>query len=292
MSAVWFNGAFVAGTLPLDPQDRGFLLGDGVFETVAVINHKPLWLDEHVQRMAYAANELGLPFHAEGLFAGLTEVLKKSEAQCEVLRITLGRGKTSRGLAGDGTSPSLLITLDEFAAKNLFQPCRLKVSQVRRNAFAPSSRLKTLSYIDGVAAAREVTSEADDALMLITSGDVASSTVANVFVLRGDALITPSLDQGILPGITRRILLDNAKKLGLNPVERAVPLEDLVRADAVFLCNSLRFIRSVTMLNGEPLGRRPLDNLIEGLGALAKKQCGIDPRTLLRMKGRDNEIFC
>ena len=60
----------------------------------------------------------------------MTEVLKKSAAQCEVLRITLSRGKAARGLAGDGTSPSLLITLDEFAAKNLFQPCRLKVSQV------------------------------------------------------------------------------------------------------------------------------------------------------------------
>jgi len=281
LSAVWFNGQFAGETLLLDAHDRGFLLGDGVFETVAVINHKPLWLDEHVQRMAHAATELGLPFSAEGLFAGLTEVLKKREAQCEVLRITLSRGKAARGLAGDGTSPSLLITLDEFAAKSLFQSCRLKVSQVRRNEFAPSSRLKTLSYIDGIAAAREVASEADDALMLNTSGHVASATVANIFALHGDALITPSLDQGILPGITRRILLDQAQKLGLRPIERAVPLEDLVRADAVFLCNSLRFIMPVTTLNGEPLGKGSLDRLIEGLGGLARKQCGIDPRTLM-----------
>lgn len=279
MSAVWFNGTFVEGTLPLDAHDRGFLLGDGVFETVSVINHKPLWLDDHVQRMARAATELGLPFNAEALFAGLTEVLKKSAAQCEVLRITLSRGKAARSLAGDGASPSLLITLDEFATQNLFQSCRIKVSQVRRNEFAPSSRLKTLSYIDGIMAAREVAADADDALMLNTSGHVASSTVANVFALHGDALITPSLDQGVLPGITRRILLD--KKLGFKPVERAVPLEDLVRADAVFLCNSLRFIRPITTLNGEPLGKGSLDRLIEGLGTLAKKQCGIDPRALM-----------
>lgn len=279
MSAVWFNGTFIEGTLPLDAHDRGFLLGDGVFETVSVINHKPLWLDDHVQRMARAATELGLPFNAEALFAGLTEVLKKSAAQCEVLRITLSRGKAARSLAGDGASPSLLITLDEFATQNLFQSCRIKVSQVRRNEFAPSSRLKTLSYIDGIMAAREVAADADDALMLNTSGHVASSTVANVFALHGDALITPSLDQGVLPGITRRILLD--KKLGFKPVERAVPLEDLVRADAVFLCNSLRFIRPITTLNGEPLGKGSLDRLIEGLGTLAKKQCGIDPRALM-----------
>jgi branched-chain amino acid aminotransferase len=231
--------------------------------------------------MAHAAAELGIVFNAERTFSGLTEVLEKSEAPCEVLRVTLSRGKAARGLAGDATSPSLLITLDEFSAKNLFQPCCLKVSRVRRNEFAPSSRLKTLSYIDGIAAAREVAGDADDALMLNTSGHVASTTVANIFALQGDELVTPSLDQGILPGITRSILLNHAKEFGLRPVERAVPLEDLGRADAVFLCNSLRFIRPVATLNGEPLGKGSLHSLIEGLGALAKKQCGIDPRTLM-----------
>lgn len=281
MSGVWFNGQFFDGTLPLDSHDRGFLLGDGVFETVAVINHKLLWLNEHLQRMSHAAAELGIPFNAEVLFAGLGEVLKRSQLQFEVLRITLSRGKTARSLAGAGTSPSLLMTLDGFDAANLFQPCRLKVSAVRRNAFAPSSRLKTLSYIDGIAAAREVAGEADDALMLNTHGHVASSTVANLFLLQGNELITPSLNQGILPGIMRRVLLDNAKKMGSVPVEKTISLEELFRADAVFLCNSLRFLRPVTMLNGEPLGKRSIVDLENGLSVMAKKLCGIDPRALM-----------
>ena len=281
MSVVWFNGQFIDGTLPLDSHDRGFLLGDGVFETVAVINHKPLWLDEHLQRMSHATAELGIPFNAESLFAGLGEVLKKNQAQFEALRITLSRGRTSRGLAGNGTLPSLLLTLDEFDAKNLFQPCRLKVSTVRRNEFAPSSRLKTLSYIDGISAAREVAGDADDALMLNTRGHVASSTVANIFLIQGSELITPALAQGILPGITRRVSLDNAKRMGLTPIEKTVSLEDLFRAEAVFLCNSLRFLRQVTQLNGEPLGKRSLDDLKDGLSMLAKQHCGIDPRALI-----------
>lgn len=280
MSVVWFNGQLVDGSLALDPHDRGFLLGDGIFETVAVLKHKPLWLDEHMQRMAHAALELGIPFHAESLFAGVGEVLMKSQAQCEVLRITLSRGKASRGLAGDGASPSLLITLDGFAPANLFQPCRLKLSTIRRNEFAPSSRLKTLSYVDGIAAAREAASAADDALMLNTAGHVASSTIANIFLLRGGELITPSLDQGILPGITRRILLDHAARFGFTPVERSVSREELGDAEAVFLCNSLRFIRAVTALDGAPLGQGPLDALEDGLCLMAKRICGIDPRTL------------
>lgn len=281
MSIVWFNGQFVDGALLLDPHDRGFLLGDGVFETVAVINHKPLWLDEHLQRMSHAAAELGIPFNAEGLFAGLGAVLKKCQVQFEALRITLSRGKAARGLAGDGASPSLLITLDTFDPKNLFQSCRLKVSQIRRNEFAPSSRLKTLSYIDGIAAAREVTEDADDALMLNARGHVASSTVANIFLLSGKELVTPPTNQGILPGITRRVLLENAKGMGFAPIEKPVSLGDLFRADAVFLCNSLRFIRPVTMLNGEPLGKRSIDDLGDGLSAMARKHCGIDPRALM-----------
>jgi branched-chain amino acid aminotransferase len=280
LSVVWFNGQFVDGALPIDPHDRGFLLGDGIFETIAVINRKPLWLDEHLQRMSQAAAELGISFNAEGLFAGLTAVLKKSETQFEALRITLSRGKTSRGLTGIGTSPSLLMTLDAFDAKNLFQPCRLRVSSVRRNEFAPSSRLKTLSYIDGIAAAREAASDADDALMLNTRGHVASSTVANIFLIQGNELTTPALMEGILPGIMRRVVLDNAKRMGFVPIETAVSVEDLFRANAVFLCNSLRFLRPATTLNGEPLGKRSIDDLGDGLGAMAKKQCGIDPRDL------------
>jgi branched-chain amino acid aminotransferase len=281
VSSVWFNGQFVDGTLPLDPLDRGFLLGDGVFETLAVVNHKPLWLDEHLQRMSRAASDLGIPFHAEAIFAGVGDVLAKSQSQFEVLRITLSRGKAARGLAGDGTSPSTMITLDDFAAGNLFQPSRLKVSKIRRNEWAPSSRMKTLSYIDGIAAAREVAADADDALMLNTAGLVASATVANLFLLQGRELITPSLDQGVLPGITRRILLDNASKFGFTPTERAVRREELFRADGVFLCNSLRLIRAVTTLNGEPLGKSQLDNLKEGLSLMAKRICGIDPRAMM-----------
>ena len=117
--------------------------------------------------------------------------------------------------------------------------------------------------------------------MLNTRGHVASSTVANIFLMQGRELITPALAQGILPGITRRVLLDNAKRMGFTPAEKTVSLEDLFRAEAVFLCNSLRFLRQVTQLNGEPLGKRPLDDLKDGLSMLAKQYCGIDPRTLM-----------
>ena len=170
-----------------------------------------------------------------------------------------------RGLASACVAPSLLVTLDALNPSGLPQSASLKVASIRRNEHAPSSRLKTLSYIDGIAAAREVAGEADDALMLNTAGHVASTTIANIFMLRGNELITPGLDQGILPGITRRKLLDSARKISLTPVERAVRLEEIFDADSVFTCNSLRFARPVARLDGRPLGTRLIEDVMKVL---------------------------
>ena len=277
MTISWLNGEFTDGTLTVDAHDRGFMLGDGLFETIAVVNHRPLWLAEHLQRMKRAAAELGIPFVAGLAERGVKAVLTKSSKKSEVLRVTLSRGVASRGLGSDGAKPTLLLTLDGFPAANLFQPCRLKVSTIRRNEFAPSSRLKSLSYIDGILAAREVMGDADDALMLNMAGAVASTTIANIFLLRKTALVTPALDQGVVAGITRGVLLDNT----VGVFEAKVEIRDLFMAEAVFLTNSLRFVRPVTHINGESLVTGSLEGLKDMLCTLARKQCGIDPRSLI-----------
>jgi branched-chain amino acid aminotransferase len=276
---VWFNGKRIDGPLPLDPADRGLLLGDGVFETMAVVNGKALWLEEHLARLAKAAAELDIAADL-GLIRAAIAALA-GEMGLQVLRLTLTRGPAARGLAGGGNKPSLLATLDPLPRSFLLQPVRLASSSIRRNEFAPSSRLKTLSYVDAIAAARGAAAlGADDALMLNTSGKAASSTIANLFLLKGSELITPDPSQGILPGIMRRAVLDLAAGLGLDPVERAVVPEELAAADAVFLTNSLRLIRPVTALDGRALGNRPLDDIANALCARAKAQCGSDPRLI------------
>ena len=279
MSLVWFNGKRIDGPLPLDPADRGLLLGDGIFETIAIINGKALWLEEHLARLAKAAAELGIAADLAAIRAAI--VALAGEIGFQVLRLTLTRGPTARGLAGSGDRPGLIATLEPLPRGFLMQPAKLATSTIRRNEFAPSSRLKTLSYVDAIAAAREAAARgADDALMLNTSGKAAASTIANLFLLKGGELITPDLSQGILPGIMRRAVLDLAPGLGLAPTERAVTPQELTTADAVFLTNSLRFIRPVTALDGRTLGNRPLDDIINVLCARAQAQCGSDPRLI------------
>ena len=272
MSVAWFNGALVSNKISLETSDRGLTLGDGVFETIAVHTARAIWLDEHVERMANAAVELGLGFDENLVRAGVAAVLARSTSATEVLRITLTRGVvTPRALTGYGAHPNLLITLSPIAQSASPETISLAVSKIRRNETAPSSRLKTLSYIDAIAAAREVMTRADDALMLNTAGNVASTTIGNLFLLKANELVTPSVDQGILGGITRAKILHHARSLGLKPRECIVSLSDVLSADAVFRSNSLRLVTPVSKLDGRDLGTRSVQFIRDLIVSLQEK---------------------
>ncbi len=251
MSILWCNGRFV-DQLILDPAERGLMLGDGIFETIAVRHARPIWCDEHLTRMQNAAAELGLQYEDAKIRQAVRDVLKKSMSPTEVLRITLTRGPTPRGLNANGSAPSLILSLNPFDRTAQPKSIRLATSTIRRNDTSPASRLKTLSYIDNIAAAREVQPFADDALMLNTQGRVASTPIANIFLLKGKTLITPSSDQAILKGIARQKLLQGAVALGLQAEERAVNPNELKTADCVFLTNSLRLATPVSSIDGKP----------------------------------------
>ena len=279
MSRPWIKGAVVAGPLEVESGERGLLLGDGLFETMLVLNRTPLWGNMHLARLEAAAHELGLGFHRDSLDDAIAEILDGIPKLHHVLRVTLTRGSSARGLAAVGGSSSLLLMLAPFDPAMMLNPVALSSTAIRRNPASVSCRLKTLSYIDNIAAAREAASHGvEDALMLNTAGNVACTTIANVFLLKGKALITPARDQGILTGVTRQTLLHSAAHLGLKPDERVVKPEELKDADAVFLTNSLRFIRPVTALDREPLAQADLSHLVQSLCEAARLQCGHDPR--------------
>ena len=274
---VWFNGRLVKdASLSIDPTERGLLLGDGLFETIAVFNGKAIWLDDHLQRLRASAATLGLTADRTSIEAAVSDLLSQAQDRHGIMRVTLTRGPGVRGLAAEGSNPSLLVTLSPWIGKSLFAPVKLVTSSIRRNETSPASRLKTLSYIDNILAAREAASKGcDDALFLNTRGNVAATTIANLFALRGDRITTPPVSAGILPGIARKKLLAFAKG-----EERELAPADLKEADAVFLTNSLRLIRPVHSLDGTPLRRNDaaLALFLEKLCGLIAEESGIDPR--------------
>ena len=281
MRRVWFNGTLTDGMLAIDARDRGLLLGDGVFETMLVLNTTALWANMHLARMESAAKELGLGFDRGTVDDAIDEILEGAAATHYVLRITLTRGSSTRGLGGNGGTSSMMITIDPFDPTLMFQPVTLATSTIRRNTHSPTSRLKTISYIDNIAAAREASAKGmEDALMLNVAGAVACSTIANLFLVKNGMLVTPARDQGILTGVIRQALIAAAGNLGVATEERVVQPAELAKADGVFLTNSLRFIRPVKALDQLPLAQSDLTTFMTALCETARLQCGRDPRLI------------
>lgn len=275
-AVVWCNGTLVTQLLSLDPTDRGLLLGDGLFETLAVFNRVPVWQKDHLARLAAGAALLGIDCDLSLIESAVASVLAEAAHPHGIMRITLTRGPGVRGLAANGRSPSLLVTLAPWSAGTLFTPVRLTTSPIRRNETSPASRLKTLSYVDNILAAREAAAAGgDDALFLNGKGEVAATTIANLFILRDGRLATPPESAGILPGIARKTLiaLTDAEERPLAPA-------DMRQADAVFLTNSLRLVRPVHALDGTALNRDDAEvaRLFEKLCQSIAEESGIDPR--------------
>jgi len=280
MSLVWANGAIMKDeTIAVSAKNRGLTLGDGVFETILALNRRALWLDEHLARMKDSAAVLGITFPQDDISAAITALLAAGGEGAHVLRLTLTRGATARGLAGESGPPVLVATLDPFDTRLIGEPVTLTTSSIRRNGASIASTHKTLSYVDAIAAAREAASAgAGDALMLNTEGRVASSTIANVFAVVGKKLLTPPRSEGVLPGIMRRILLAEVAGLGLSPSESPLALEQLRSVDCVFLTNSLRLVRPVTRIDGTELDTTGAARFLDHLAASAARICGRDPR--------------
>jgi branched-chain amino acid aminotransferase len=271
MPNTWFNGKLIDGAIPLDPFDRGLTLGDGVFETIAVFNGKPAYLAAHLDRLVHGGRVLGINVPRTFIANGTGQLLAGHGRENGILRITITRGSGVRGLAGAGAAPTALITLTPWQKGTLNAPVRLATSSIRRNEHSPLSSLKTLSYAGNILAARDAAAVgADDALLLNTSGRIASSTISNLFAIWGSTLATPSSTEGVLPGIIRARILALAKIAGLAAEERPISPAELLSADAVFLTNSLRLIRPVTSLDGKPLSSSESERLRAVFDALCE----------------------
>lgn len=245
---VWLNGAVLdANAACIAPADRGFTLGDGLFETMQAREGAVLRLDAHLARLARSVAVIGLTLPAVDFPAALTATLAANGLASGVLRLTVTRGPGPRGVLPPETPvTTVLITAASMAAPA--PPARLVIAQVtRRNEFSPLAGIKSLNYLDNILARQEAAARgADDAVLLNTQGRVAETTIANIFVVRGGQMLTPPLSDGALPGVMR------AEVLRLGAVERALAPADLMAAQEIFLTSSLG-IRFVGEMDGRSL---------------------------------------
>lgn len=252
--------------MTIAPDDRGFTLGDGLFETLLVEDGEPMdWL-AHVDRLIAGCAALDLPAPAEAeLRAEVRQVLSTSKRSSgrAALRLTWSAGPGGRGLERPPhLAPVLTATL--APAPRPLGPATLATARVRRNEGSPSSLHKTLSYMDNVLARREaVEAGAADALMLNNRGEVACASAANIFWVRDGALYTPALECGVLAGVVRAKVL----AAGLNYQVRQVRAsrDALDGAQAIFLTNSLIGVRDVSVLDGRALPQQVGQSILKAL---------------------------
>jgi branched-chain amino acid aminotransferase len=274
-SHVWVDGRLLpAEGAHLSVFDRGFQLGDGVFETLRVRGGRATELAEHLARLRRSADGLGFVL-PEGidrwLPAGIAELLTAEglggpDGDASV-RITVSRGVFfGRGLLPPDEHPEPTIAIQAWPvpptpAAHLEIGLHLVASRVRRDPENPLSALKTTSRADYVYARVEARSAgADDALFLTTDGFLSEATSANVFLVRDSELATPALGCAILPGTTRDWILRWAKGVGLEPREAWLTTRDLADADEAFISSSVAGILPVTRFVGTPIGSgRPGD---------------------------------
>jgi branched-chain amino acid aminotransferase len=266
---VWVDRQLVvAEGRHLSAFDRGFVLGDGVFETLRARAGRPTELPEHVARLQRSAAGLAIPLPAdiEGLLTQAIATLLSAEALDgpngdASVRITVSRGPYfGRGLLPPDEHPVPTIVVQAWAitvppAGHLDVGLHLVPSSIRRDPENPLSSLKTTSRADYVYARVEAREAgADDALFLTTDGFLSEATSANVFLVRGDELATPSLACAILPGTTRDWILRWAEAAGLRTNEAWLTTRDLAEADEAFISSSVAGILPVTRFAGESIG--------------------------------------
>ena len=241
----WLNGSFQEESNAIQVNDRGFLLGDGLFETFYVEDGQVFECDAHLDRLFAGLEILKIkcPYTAEDLKQAINNCIRENKISLGSSRLTITRGTGPRGLLPtENCHVTVLITCTAGQVKRHDYPAiNLMVSSIRRNETSPASQLKTIGgYLDNILALQEAKDAGfDDAIMLNTKGHLACTTSANIFLKIGGNWHTPAPTDGILSGIYRDIFMQEQLNEGHILVEKSLTLHDLENADKVMITNSL-----------------------------------------------------
>lgn len=240
-TVAWINGRFVAAAEGLSPLDQGFLLGLGLFETMAaVVGRLPLW-DRHLARLRAGATVMGIPFAPPaGLQEAAAELLRRRGHEGGILRLTL--------TAGVEGGPTWCLTTRRRDPTP--EPLRLWVSEYHRSDADPTAGLKSTSYAFYHAAREQaLRAGADEALLLGPSGQVLETATGNLFFRAQGCLHTPG-SGNFLRGVARQVLLEELTKASTRVEQGDYTLAQVRDADAIFVTNAVYGPRTACLPGG------------------------------------------
>lgn len=263
-SICYLNGKYLdVAKATISPLDRGFLFGEGLFETWRTYSGRPYGIDAHLERMAKSAKRIGIPFDPTEPWEQRCLELARRNAMTQAdgaVRLTVTRGRGPVSLVVDRTeAPTALMLfrpLEPTLAEAKARGVSIHLVNVGSGVSEKQRQLKSLNYLPAILARTEARKHGAFEAVYYTEGrgregsTVLEGTTSNVFVVRRGVVYTAPISAGLLPGVTRRKTLRLARKVAVVKEER-FRIEHLLDADEVFLTAS-----SIEVVPVVRIGRR------------------------------------
>ncbi|MBI1871036.1 MAG: aminotransferase class IV [Chlamydiae bacterium] len=276
---IYFNNRFFKeNEAPELILDRGLFFGDGIFESLRFINEKAIGLEAHIQRLFYGMEILKIEpaWKPEEILSLINKTVLESGLDDCYIRLSVTRGKWMGSIPPIVSGkPNLIIISRKFLPfrEEIYERgYRTLTLPIRRNETSPLSQIKSLNYLDNILGRMEaLEKEVDEGIFLNTKNGVTEGTASNLFLIQGKKLITPPQEDGILGGITRKIILERCPSLDLKPEIRSIHPDEIIQANEAFLTNALMGIVPWVESNGKKIGSGKPGPLTQSLRSLYKK---------------------
>lgn len=262
MSKVWINKKLVyTDRARISIFDRGFMYGDGVFETMRSYSGTVFKIDDHLARLERSLKIVMIkpPYLKSYLRKEIYKLIDANALKDAYIRLTVTRGEGRFGIEHkEILKPNVVIIAKEFHSypewmyKKGISAC---IVDIRQNDLSRLSSIKSLNFMGNILARFEAKEKGcDEAILLNTLGFVAEAVTSNLFAVKRGALLTPSIECGILPGVTRGAILKIAKDLNIKVKEKEISRKELLASDEAFLTNSLVEVLPVTRIDKRVIG--------------------------------------
>lgn len=236
-------------------EDRGFLYGDGAFETMRAYGGRVFRLERHLQRLRRTLGDMCIAWPSLDLRGAIETVLRSNDLLDAFVRLTVSRGQGAGLDVPAGATPTVVVTAspaDRYPEELYRRGIAAASVRVARSPWLASR--KTLSFVECVLARLEARRRgAEEAVLVTPEGQLLEAAAANLFLVRDGALFTPP-PGSVLPGITREVVLELAPRLGMTVREEPLFLQDLARAQEALLTNSLWEVMPLVRVDGRQVG--------------------------------------
>ena len=259
---IWINGKFVdINNAKVSIFDRGFLYGDGVFETMRSYAGVVFKIDEHIARLfdGFKVSRIRPPYSRQYFKDVVYKALKINGLKAAYIRVAVTRGEGRFGIGyEDKLVPNVVIVAKEFEGYPAWMHesgLSARITEIGPNEHSPLSKIKSMNYLGSIVARLYAKEDGcDEAILKNSKGNITEAATSNIFLVDRGKLITPSPSSGILPGVTRDVVVKIARAMRLKVIEKAVSPRDLINADEIFLTNSLAEILPVIRVDSRKIG--------------------------------------